>query len=319
MTPTLDTHTITLFAFVLVAAFVLSFVYLMIARAIPRKLITTTYILSILVQFGVAIYYFIEKYYSGAVIFLIFAVLYALTWFSWRRRIPFASELLVAVINIASEYKAVYVVAVLSMIAQIVYSAWFAVTLVSAYIKYDPSSSAGCTAGGGSCGTGSVIVVVIFLTFSYYWTSQVIQNVAFTTICGTYGSYYFCSGSQGGMPKNPTWGSFKRASTYSFGSICFGSLIIALIQLVRAFVAVARSQAAQSGDSILSIVLCCVDCCIGCIEGYLQWVSRVIMLLEIMLMTRSTSTHIQRSPCMESPMFVPERIHGKSSRTEALI
>lgn len=31
------------------------------------------------------------------------------------------------------------------------------------------------------------------------------------------------------------WGAFKRASTYSFGSIAFGSLIVALLDLLRAF------------------------------------------------------------------------------------
>ena len=35
-----------------------------------------------------------------------------------------------------------------------------------------------------------------------------------------------------GVP-NPVWGAFCRTCTYSLGSICFGSVILAVVQFVR--------------------------------------------------------------------------------------
>ncbi|EGC40103.1 hypothetical protein DICPUDRAFT_147125 [Dictyostelium purpureum] len=74
----------------------------------------------------------------------------------------------------------------------------------------------------------------IYLVFSLYWTFQVIKNTLHTTISGLFATWYFQSGPNGeGMPPNPTLNSFRRATTTSFGSICFGSLVIAVIQTLR--------------------------------------------------------------------------------------
>ena len=57
--------------------------------------------------------------------------------------------------------------------------------------------------------------------------------------------------------------SYVRALTYSFGSICLGSLIVALIQAVKEMV----HQARENGDSMLA---CCAECLIGCIEALVE-------------------------------------------------
>jgi len=69
----------------------------------------------------------------------------------------------------------------------------------------------------------------VFAVFSFYWTSQFIVNWSLVTIAGIFGSFYYDPSS-----KNVAWGSFKRASTTSMGSIAFGSLIIAILDLIRA-------------------------------------------------------------------------------------
>lgn len=69
---------------------------------------------------------------------------------------------------------------------------------------------------------------MVFAVFSFYWTSQFIQNLFLTTEAGIYGSFYFNGGGKS-APKGVAWGAFKRASTYSMGSIAFGSLIVALL------------------------------------------------------------------------------------------
>lgn len=45
--------------------------------------------------------------------------------------------------------------------------------------------------------------------------------------------------------KNPTLASAKRAMTTSFGSNCFGSLLIAIIQTIRFLARQAEQQASQ--------------------------------------------------------------------------
>ena len=82
------------------------------------------------------------------------------------------------------------------------------------------------------------------------------------------------SGDNNNLPHNPTLGAAKRAMTTSFGSIALGSLIVAVIQTVRALL---RSLARQRGDNIaIQIVVCLVDCILGCIERLFRYFSKYV-------------------------------------------
>jgi len=67
----------------------------------------------------------------------------------------------------------------------------------------------------------------------------VVSNVVHVTSAGTLSTWYFLFPNS--MPENPTMKAAKRAATTSFGSICLGSLIIAIIKAIRALVSSAHS------------------------------------------------------------------------------
>jgi hypothetical protein len=228
----LNTNTIILFAFVLGVAFVFSLAYFWIIRAFTKQAIWITGILQIVFGIGTAILYFARGYYSAAIVFVIFAVFYIICFISWIPRIPFSVLMLQTVIDVSKNYGHVFVVSLFGGITATAFGAWFSVTLVSIYAKYSPGSPA-CTVGGGSCSTGKLIGLLVFVTFAGYWITEVIKNVIHATISGVYGSWYFCSQKPGGVPKGATRGAFTRSMTYSFGSISLGSLLVAIVQFMR--------------------------------------------------------------------------------------
>jgi hypothetical protein len=140
--------------------------------------------------------------------------------------------MLQTVIDVSKNYGHVFIVSLVGGLVATVFGAWFSVTLVSIYAKYSPGSPA-CNVTGGTCSNGKLIGLLVFVTFAAYWISEVIKNIIHVTISGVYGSWYFCSNKPGGFPKGATRGAFKRAMTYSFGSISFGSLLVAIIQFLR--------------------------------------------------------------------------------------
>lgn len=103
-------------------------------------------------------------------------------------------------------------------------------------------------------------VLIVFCFFSFYWTSQVMENIVHVTVSGLFATYYFLMGSDQGMTKSPTIESLKRACTTSIGSICFGSLVIAIIQTLRAIAQMARGD---GSDGIMAFVACLIDCLLG--------------------------------------------------------
>lgn len=267
----LNTNTVILFAFVLGVAFVFSWLYFTAARAFTKQFIWITGILHIVFGVATAIYYFYRHYYSAGVVFALFSVFSIICFISWIPRIPFSVVMLQQAMDVAKNFGHVFLVSFLGGLLALAFGAWFSATLVAVYVKYEPNgsgSNSSCQSGStGSCSTAKVVGLIVFITFASYWISEWIKNTLHSTIAGVYGSWFFCGGKPGGMPRGATRGAFRRSMTYSFGSIAFGSLVVALINMLRQAVSIAQSTEAQQGDIIASILFCVL----GCIIGIVQW------------------------------------------------
>ncbi|KAJ5861721.1 uncharacterized protein N7529_009031 [Penicillium soppii] len=264
----LDTNTLVLFIFVLAVALVFSWLYFMGARYFTKTFIWATGILNIVFALATGIYYIARKQYGGGIVFLLFGVFAIICFISWIPRIPFTAFMLQTAMDVARGYGHIFLVSALGGIVTVAFAAWFSVTLVSIYVAYEPDSTGtnpSCKDGG--CSTAKVIGLVVYVTFAMYWLSEWIKNTVHTTIAGVYGSWYFWSKSAGGMPKGSTRGAFRRATTYSFGSISLGSLIIAIIQMLRQACSIAQRQEAAQGNLIGSIFIWIL----GCFISLLDW------------------------------------------------
>lgn len=267
----MNTNTVILFAFVIVIGFVLSAAIIIYARMAPRVFITSGLIMNIILGLGTAIYYFVAKYYSAAVVFLVFTLITAWSYWSCRLRIPFSATVLTIVIDVMKRYPSTLITSAFGIVFGSGFSVLFSVVIVGTYVKFDPNNgNEGCDVGGGSCSQAKLIGILVFVFFAGYYISEVIRNVIHVVIAGVFGTWYYLSGSDQGEPKHPALGALKRALTYCFGSICFGSLIVSLIQLLRAFINTLKQNAFADGNN-----------CAGCgylildfFVGFLEWAVR---------------------------------------------
>ncbi|KAF9165906.1 putative choline transporter, neither null mutation nor overexpression affects choline transport [Actinomortierella ambigua] len=79
-----------------------------------------------------------------------------------------------------------------------------------------------------------LIQMVGFIVLSGFAISniaKVLTNIVHCTISGVFATYYFTPGSRATIMS-----SLKRACTTSFGTICFGALIYAIIQTIKKFI-----------------------------------------------------------------------------------
>ncbi|KAI9844853.1 MAG: hypothetical protein M1837_005271, partial [Sclerophora amabilis] len=269
----LSTNTIVLFAFVLVVALVVSWAYFMLARAFAKQFIWATGILQIVFGLGTAVVYFARGYYSAAIVFLIFVVFYIVCFISWIPRIPFSVLMLQTVMDVAKHFGHVFLVSFVGGLVAVAFGAWFSVTLTAIYVKYEPGNNPACSEGAGGCSSGKVVGLIVFVSFAGYWITEWLKNTMHTTVAGVYGSWYFCSQKPGGMPTGATRGALRRATTYSFGSICFGSLIVSLIQLLRQAVTIAKRQERASGNMVGYALFCVLGCLIGILNWAIQFIN----------------------------------------------
>ncbi|KAI5302718.1 putative choline transporter, neither null mutation nor overexpression affects choline transport [Ascosphaera pollenicola] len=265
----LNTNTLILFAFVIASAFAISWLYFCMAMLFSKTFIWVTGIMNVLFGFGTAIYYLKRGQYGGGITLLIFAVLGLLAFIAWIPRIPFSAVMLKTAGHVARHYGHMWLISGIGGIIGMALAAWFSTTLVAIYVAFEPGDAKNpnpsCKTRYG-CSSGKVIGCIVAATFAAYWISEWLKYTMYTTTAGVYGSWYFFAGKPSGFPAHATRGALRRATTYSFGSVSFGSLVLALINMLRQLCSIAQDSAKEN-DNIIAYIFACI---LGCIVSMLQ-------------------------------------------------
>ncbi len=66
-----------------------------------------------------------------------------------------------------------------------------------------------------------------------------------------------------------------RTMTSSFGSICFGSLLIAILQALRGAV---NSLRDQDENEVVGCILCILECILACFESFLDYFTKYVSI-----------------------------------------
>lgn len=88
------------------------------------------------------------------------------------------------------------------------------------------------------------------------------------TTAGVVGTWWFVPNEANRFCSSALMDSLGRATTYSFGSICLGSFIVALVQALRAL----ERHTRNSDD--LQFVSCIIQCLLACIEGIIEEINK---------------------------------------------
>eukprot|EP00758_Cryptobia_borreli_P014750 Tbor_TRINITY_DN5953_c1_g1::TRINITY_DN5953_c1_g1_i6::g.18510::m.18510 len=192
----------------------------------------------------------------GGVFLLIFGLLSLAILYFYRRRIAFSAILLKSAANIVMQYSGIVVFSFL-LIGLFTVFTFFWGAMVFPTISHANDSN--------TENAGMDAFLGIFGILMFFWTSQVLFNIAHVTSSGVAATWYFVGAPL--MPANPSIASFRRATSYSFGSICFGSLFVAILQLLRA---IARSQ--RNNDRYY--LACIIECILSCVEQLMRYFNR---------------------------------------------
>jgi hypothetical protein len=190
----------------------------------------------------------------GMIVFGVVALVNLLWIYVVRKRIPFAVAILETVVDVVKHHSSTILISFLSIFVQ---AAWNVGWLFAANGVYNAIDT------GSQKESGSGKIIAAFLILSYYWTSQVVFNVVLTTCAGVMAEWYFKAPNQ---PERPTSRALGRAMTTSFGSICYGSFLVAVIQTLRAL-----NRKSENGERNIAAVI--IGCILACLESIIEQVN----------------------------------------------
>lgn len=214
---------------------------LFIVIKVPLQSIWVANIGTIVVYLVMSIVSFVGGIVFSGVLLLFVAVAHGVWLYFARERIPFSALLMSVCGQVVTKYNAVMLVNFGLIVAFDIFLIFWSSMVYPASFR-----------AAQNRGTGTDVAAILIGIFIFFWTTQVATNVMHVTASGLYATWYFCGLKS--MPHNPTLASLKRALTTSFGSICFGSLLVAVLRFLRFLV----DQALRHENQFIRCIATCI-------------------------------------------------------------
>lgn len=209
-----------------------------------------------------------DTYWWPAAVGAVVAALALLYVCCIRSRIAFASANLQVACRSVLNYPVILIIAIFFTGLQI---GWALIWSLGTYAAINHGKYTGHD-GHDDFGKGKKFGIFVGMLLIFFWASCVMRNIVMVTTAGTVSSWWHHS-NQDRRPMT-TMRSLCRALTLSFGSICFGSLIVSIIQTIRAILTGIQHQLSKSGNAVAACLLGCINCIVLCIEKWVEYFTR---------------------------------------------
>jgi len=243
------------------AGFLVSSLAMTLMMAIPITMIKIALGFNLVVITAVCFFAIRVGAYGVAVMVGIVLLLTVYYTFVVLKRIPFAASTLVTALTAVKCNMGLALFAYNNLVVTFLWALWWSTAFIATfYVLGD------CNAEGYCENEIPKFLVFLFLV-SFFWTVQVIKNIVHVTVAGTVGTWWFVPGEARSCCSPAVRNSYWRSVTTSFGSICFGSLLVAIIQATREIVYSMRTE--ENG-----LLLCLIDCILGIIERIAEYFNK---------------------------------------------
>lgn len=115
----------------------------------------------------------------------------------------------------------------------------------------------------------------IYNVFALFWAMFFVSAFGEMVLAGAFASWYWAFNKSKDVPSLPVTSSFGRTLRYHIGTLAFGSLIIAIVRMIRVILEYIDHKVKQKTDNkIIHCLMCCCKCCLWCLEKFLKFINR---------------------------------------------
>ncbi|NXK00914.1 CTL2 protein, partial [Corythaixoides concolor] len=119
-----------------------------------------------------------------------------------------------------------------------------------------------------------LVVLQFFNLFMFFWLVNFVIALGQVTLAGAFASYYWAFKKPDDMPAFPLFSAFSRALRYHTGSLAFGSLILAIVQVIRVILEYLDHRLKAAENKFAKFLLGCLKCCFWCLEKFIKFLNR---------------------------------------------
>ncbi|XP_071489163.1 choline transporter-like protein 2 isoform X2 [Diadema antillarum] len=119
----------------------------------------------------------------------------------------------------------------------------------------------------------------LYNLFAFFWLINFVIGLSQVTLAGAFASYYWAFNKPADVPFFALSKGFYRAIRFHTGSIAFGSLLIAIIQIIRVMLEYAEYQLKGKENKVAKFILRCMKCCFYCLEKFMKFINKNAYIL----------------------------------------
>ncbi|TRY92366.1 hypothetical protein DNTS_014100 [Danionella cerebrum] len=119
-----------------------------------------------------------------------------------------------------------------------------------------------------------LILFQFYNLFLFFWCVNFVTALGQVTLAGAFASYYWAFKKPDDLPAYPVFSSLGRALRYHTGSLAFGSLILAIVQVIRVVLEYLDQKLKGAQNRFAKFLLSCLKCCFWCLEKFIKFLNR---------------------------------------------
>ncbi|XP_045401767.1 choline transporter-like protein 2 isoform X3 [Lemur catta] len=128
--------------------------------------------------------------------------------------------------------------------------------------------------GGESGYHRALLGLQIFNAFMFFWLANFVLALGQVTLAGAFASYYWALRKPDDLPAFPLFSAFGRALRYHTGSLAFGALILAIVQIIRVILEYLDQRLKAAENKFAKFLMTCLKCCFWCLEKFIKFLNR---------------------------------------------
>ncbi|XP_067662582.1 choline transporter-like protein 2 [Haliotis asinina] len=123
------------------------------------------------------------------------------------------------------------------------------------------------------------IYLQIYNVFMFFWMVNFVVAFGQMTLAGAFASYYWAWDKKKDIPTFPLLGAVGRTLRYHLGTLAFGSLIIAIVQMIRVALEYIDHKLKGTENPVGKFLIKCLKCCFWCLEKFLKLLNKNAYIL----------------------------------------
>jgi len=112
--------------------------------------------------------------------------------------------------------------------------------------------------------------------FGIFWGIFFMEAFGQLVLAGAFAGWYWTFKKPENLPTNGLSASFHRSVRYHLGTVAFGSLIIAILRMIRVILEKIEGKLAKyhQDNIVVKGVMCVCKCCFWCLEKFMRFLNR---------------------------------------------